>query len=483
MKGEVAVVGGGIAGVLAARLLTLLGYQVTLFERSNRLGGCAGSFVKEGITFNIAATTIGGLFPGFPVERVFSLLQICPQLKVSLSIHNPTFWIKKGKKEAFLPPFPEGLAEALATFGNLKSYQVEALIRDTQFILTSLYRDPFFHLNGFRSKLKTLIYVTPIILKYGNFYKGSALKYLTERLSSELHPDLMRLLNALVMITAQANLQEINAFTLHLALGYTLTGVGSVPEGNEELFYYLAEGFDYYLNSPVNGIRRSKDGNFYLLQVDKEEMSFERVVFAAPILDHGDLFQEQEIKAYILNHKDLVSPYSAITAYGIIRDFEPKAPHCLLLTENTLGGFTSGNYFLSYLPLHWEKKTYSFTLSTHTPLTHWQKIPYKDRTYFILKDTLVRGLISLLSENLELGVNQLELKALATPHTFNYYLGRKSLGGIPVTKRNTPWKIPGNLTPFKGLYLLSDQSLFYQGWMGISLGLLNLFNWWRDAGL
>jgi len=45
---SVIVVGGGLAGMVVARELALRGWQVTLLERSKRLGGKAGSDIKNG---------------------------------------------------------------------------------------------------------------------------------------------------------------------------------------------------------------------------------------------------------------------------------------------------------------------------------------------------------------------------------------------------------------------------------------------------
>ncbi|MEW6405794.1 MAG: FAD-dependent oxidoreductase, partial [Chloroflexota bacterium] len=42
------VVGGGLAGMVVSRELALRGWRVTLIERSSRLGGKAGSDVKNG---------------------------------------------------------------------------------------------------------------------------------------------------------------------------------------------------------------------------------------------------------------------------------------------------------------------------------------------------------------------------------------------------------------------------------------------------
>src|SRR5262245_15423759 len=50
---EVAVVGGGIAGLAAAALAARAGRQVTLFERSSTIGGRAVTHSKNGFRFNL----------------------------------------------------------------------------------------------------------------------------------------------------------------------------------------------------------------------------------------------------------------------------------------------------------------------------------------------------------------------------------------------------------------------------------------------
>lgn len=483
MRGEVAVIGGGIAGVLSARLLAQLGYEVTLFEKSGRLGGCAGSFLRGKFPFNIAATTIGGLFPGFPVERIFRLLCLCPQERVSLAVSVPTFWIKANEEEAYLTPFEEDLLTVLINFCRLKPKPAKKLLKDIKFSLSGLFHDPYFHLNGAKSKLKTLLYLTPLILNHGIYYRKSALPYLKEITQNDIHPLTLKLFNALSLITAQAPLEEVSVFTLHLALGYSLTGVGTVKEGNEALFSYLADGFDFFLNTPVEEIGYSEKEKVFILKVGKERLLFERVVSAIPVLENYNIFSDDLIRKYLRTYEKLVSPFSAITLYGVIKNYEPKATHCLLLTAETFDGYTSGNYLVSFLPVNLEGGTiYSFTLSTHTPIEFWRRYLNDKESYRTKKEELSKGLKKLLLSELSLEESQLEIFDLATPITFNYYLNRMSLGGIPVTLSNSIWKVPGNISPRTGLYLLSDQTLFYQGWIGISLGLLNLYRWWEDAG-
>lgn len=70
-----AVIGGGSSGVCTAELLSFRKvFNVNLFEKSSTIGGCAGSFNRNGFRFNIGAITIAGLLPDYPVRKILSAL-------------------------------------------------------------------------------------------------------------------------------------------------------------------------------------------------------------------------------------------------------------------------------------------------------------------------------------------------------------------------------------------------------------------------
>lgn len=52
MKGSVAIIGGGIAGLATAALLAVEGYEVELFEQGDNVGGRAGSLSSGGFRFD-----------------------------------------------------------------------------------------------------------------------------------------------------------------------------------------------------------------------------------------------------------------------------------------------------------------------------------------------------------------------------------------------------------------------------------------------
>ena len=57
------IVGSGFGGIAAALRMKSLGYDVTLHEKLNQLGGRARVFKKSGFTFDAGPTVITAPFP------------------------------------------------------------------------------------------------------------------------------------------------------------------------------------------------------------------------------------------------------------------------------------------------------------------------------------------------------------------------------------------------------------------------------------
>lgn len=98
---EVTIIGGGIAGLLAAHRLSKLGYRVILHEKNNRLGGLLRTDrFPEGIAEHAAHS----LLASEPVDRLFKELQI-PLLEVGRG-SKARYIFNDGKRKRFpLRPF------------------------------------------------------------------------------------------------------------------------------------------------------------------------------------------------------------------------------------------------------------------------------------------------------------------------------------------------------------------------------------------
>src|SRR5512140_3936803 len=69
----VAVIGGGLAGLAAARLLCLRGMTVKLYEANGKLGGCCATTRVGGYTFNDGALFLA--LPGM-LDQLFRRLEL-----------------------------------------------------------------------------------------------------------------------------------------------------------------------------------------------------------------------------------------------------------------------------------------------------------------------------------------------------------------------------------------------------------------------
>src|SRR5437660_8660299 len=61
---DVAVIGGGIAGMATAARLQARGLSTVVFEAHRQPGGCAGFFRRRGFAFDVGATTLVDFEPG-----------------------------------------------------------------------------------------------------------------------------------------------------------------------------------------------------------------------------------------------------------------------------------------------------------------------------------------------------------------------------------------------------------------------------------
>ncbi|MFZ9815139.1 MAG: phytoene desaturase family protein, partial [Candidatus Kapaibacteriota bacterium] len=81
MNAQYIVLGAGYAGLATAALLTKQGKEVILLEKHAAIGGCASFFRRMKFTFDVGATTLSGLRPHQPLGRLFSDLNLEPNIK------------------------------------------------------------------------------------------------------------------------------------------------------------------------------------------------------------------------------------------------------------------------------------------------------------------------------------------------------------------------------------------------------------------
>ena len=67
---DVVIIGGGIAGLTSAALLSKAGLHVELFETESQAGGCLASFHRKGFTFDASLEWLNQCRPGGFLARI-----------------------------------------------------------------------------------------------------------------------------------------------------------------------------------------------------------------------------------------------------------------------------------------------------------------------------------------------------------------------------------------------------------------------------
>ncbi len=80
---KVAIIGGGISGLICALMLEKKGYSPTIFEKNSAVGGVFNSFFKKGILFDIGFHYSGSLAKGQYLDTMFEYYNLKDKLKLS----------------------------------------------------------------------------------------------------------------------------------------------------------------------------------------------------------------------------------------------------------------------------------------------------------------------------------------------------------------------------------------------------------------
>lgn len=458
-----AVVGGGIAGVLAAKLLSKRGFRVELFEKHSSLGGCAGSFTRNGLVFNVGATTVPGLFPNYPVRdflEEFNALHGVEILEPSMVVHTERGFIRRyGDLE-------RTIEEIEKIFPHRKNREFWSLVYK---VTSEILKGDYYH--NFNSPLgivKSLLSMKRQIIKYHRLYMTPAIKGINYYFG-QISREYLKFMNGHVKIVAQCSLEEVNMITLMLSLGYPFTGVGYAKEGMGSLLNFISKDINCHFKNEISSIRKNSEG--YILRGNNFEEIFKGVILAMPIFENLKIIENREMQKYLNRFNKLQSDNSAVVLYGVLEGLDQRELFHLCLLEKPLPYTTSPYLFFSFSAPQKEKRL-TFTASTHTTTEIWKNLRREE--YENRKTLLKEKILESLSKIFSIDKTSIKEAFLATPESFYRYLNRRSVGGIPVKRENSLWRIPSNFTPFRGFYLAGDSFFCYQGWLGISLGIKNL---------
>ena len=477
---SIIVVGGGIAGLTSAALLAKEGYQVTLVESHNQLGGCAGTFKRGSYTFDVGATQVAGLERGGIHHRLFNYLDIpLPDAKIldpGCSVflgdgskpinlwHDPLRWQKERQEQ-----FP----------GSEIFWALCSKIHQSNWSFVE--RDPILPVRNFWDLSQLAKALRPSNLLTGFLSKLTVANLLV---LTGCHTDrrLLRFLDLQLKLYSQEPASRTAAL-----YGATVLQMAQAPRGLWHLHgsmqvlsdmlknSFLRDGGSLLLGHRVTNISREKKSNAFNVNViDRSKnlimLKASDIVFSLPPQSLLDLIPIDGglSTAYRDGIKKLPKPSGAIVFYGALHrsDLPVDCPgHIQIFDEDF------GSIFIS-ISMEDDQRApvgmATLIASSFVDIDQWSNLD--SQSYTKKKNIFSKMIINILNKKFDLQETSWDHQELSTPRSFERWTGRP--GGIVGGLGQHPDQFgPFGLssrTPQKGLWLCGDSIYPGEGTAGVS---------------
>ena len=474
-KPDVAVIGGGIAGLTAAALLARAGAAVTLFEAHNVAGGCAAFYQRAGYRFDVGATLLGGFGERGVHRRVFRHLGIecaAERLDPAMLVHVPGECVQRFGDERWIAerrrafgvasePFwlaQERLADAAWDFaGRLPALPVD---------LSSALRTA----GALRARHWPLIAAA-----------GAQLRTI---LPARVPRALQTFINAQLLITAQTDGADADLVYAATALDLAREGTYHVAGGPGTIARLLAlavrrNGSRIAYRSAVAAIVRRRGRVAGVRLQDGSFVGARSVVSALPLHDTAALLEGPHPLgrrvARLPQHWGAFMLYAALRPGAVADDFPL---HHQIVSDDALPLGEGNSVFVSLSAAGERGRApgggRALTISTHTGVGRWERAAAAGELPALRARYQTRLLDAL--ERIVPGARaHMEFVEAATPLTFARYTGRFRglVGGVPQTASLAGLRSPGHASGVAGLVLCGDTIFPGQSTVGTTLSGIN----------
>lgn len=466
---DVAVIGGGMAGMATAARLQARGLSTIVFEAHGQPGGCAGFFRRQGFAFDVGATTLVDFEPGGvggelltaigmlppPGEALPGYVAWLPDRAVTLH-RDPDAWNRERLRALGDTPghqrFWRLLDQLAAVFWKASRAGVKLPIQGVGDLIRAV---------------RCLGMGNVPLVRYLRWTMGDALRSCGLRDD----PPLVGLLAMLLEDTVHARIDE--APLINGALGITIRGAGLTrARGGTYGFWrrftahYRDSGGTLRVGCPVRRVERlaARAGGGFLLQTRRGDFQADQVVSAIPAALTAKLAPPEVGKALRpFLQRDAKAQGGALVVFLGVPESEVAGQaftHHQLLQDYQRPLGDGNNMFVSVSAAgdleSAPRGQRAVMISTHCDLADWEGLSPEE--YRSRKAGAGERLIGLARRVYpELG-RQAGVCEIGTPRTYERFTSRPrgAVGGIRQTLGNSNQRaLPHNLG-VRGFWLVGD---------------------------
>ncbi|MGC9120039.1 MAG: phytoene desaturase family protein [Sulfurihydrogenibium sp.] len=470
------VVGGGIGGTVAYLLLKSIGKNVLLFEKLDYLGGCAGTFRKDGIFYNVGASTLVGLDEKLPLDTLLKILKIDKNILPIKQI-DPSIVVFVGdKKINRYKDFDLSFEEINSNFPHKKNRELwNKILKTSNQNWSNLYNflpfNPKSPKNIIHQLFKNYHYLLSNV-KENLLTAESIIKPYLDRWDK----DYVKFLNSQILMTTQCYWNEVNFSFACMGLTYTNLSNYYVFGGMSEFLNALV-GNDENVKKKTKVIKISKESGVYKVHTNRGVFETKRVILNKTIWDFCDILDDSLKNDLCLKNRQKYSKiWSSATLYFAVKDDSNLLDkHHYQIVHDEENPYTgSYSFFVSVADDKDKINGYkSVTISTHCKIDRWENV----ENYQEQKEKLKEFILDKLYERVPVFRNLPKTDIMVgTPRTFKRYTERYkgTVGGIPLMRSYTMFNYPVGNLPIDGMFLVGDSIFPGQGYPGVVLGVFNI---------